>query len=109
MFLNINFKNKNIMKKIIVTTHEELLEMIDLSIAKKINPLRDLINKKLNPQKKNVTVKEAAKMLNVTELTIRNYVKNGKIQASKIGRRIVINLESLENSLEEVKSLKYRR
>jgi|TARA_B110000240_G_C13489309_1_gene448904 excisionase family DNA binding protein len=97
------------MKKIIVTTHEELLEMIDLSIAKKINPLRDLINKKLNPQKKNVTVKEAAKMLNVTELTIRNYVKNGKIQASKIGRRIVINLESLENSLEEVKSLKYRR
>lgn len=48
-------------------------------------------------------------MLNVTELTIRNYVKNGKIQASKIGRRIVINLESLENSLEEVKSLKYRR
>ena len=97
------------MKKIIVTTHEELLEMIDLSIAKKINPLRDFINKKLNPQKKNVTVKEAAKMLNVTELTIRNYVKNGKIQASKIGRRIVINLESLENSLEEVKSLKYRR
>lgn len=52
MFLNINFKNKNIMKKIIVTTHEELLEMIDLSIAKKINPLRDLINKKLNPQKR---------------------------------------------------------
>jgi excisionase family DNA binding protein len=97
------------MKNIIITTHEELAEMIDSSIARKINPLRDLINRKLNPQKKNVTVKEAAKMLNVTELTIRNYVKNGKIQASKIGRRIVINLESLENSLKEVKSLKYRR
>ena len=97
------------MKNIIITTHEELAEMIDSSIARKINPLRDLINRKLNPQKKNVTVKEAAKMLYVTELTIRNYVKNGKIQASKIGRRIVINLESLENSLKEVKSLKYRR
>jgi excisionase family DNA binding protein len=97
------------MKHIIVTTHEELLEMIDASIAKRINPMAELINRKLNPQKKNVTVKEAAKMLNVTDLTIRNYVKNGKIQASKIGRRIVINLESLDNSLQEVKSLKYRR
>ena len=48
-------------------------------------------------------------MLNVTELTVRNYVKQGKIQAKKIGRRIVINLESLENSLNEVKSLKYKR
>lgn len=97
------------MKKIIVTTHEELSEMIDASIARRVNPLRDIIFKKLNPQKKNITVKEAAKMLNVTELSIRNYVKQGKIQASKIGRRIVINLESLENSLKEVKSLKYRR
>jgi excisionase family DNA binding protein len=97
------------MKKIIVTTPEELFEMIDASIAKRINPMQELINRKLNPQKKNVTVKEAAKMLNVAELTIRNYVKQGKIQASKIGRRIVINLESLENSLKEVKSLKYRR
>jgi excisionase family DNA binding protein len=109
MFLNINFKYYIIMKKITEITHEELSEMIDLSIAKRINPLQELINKKLNPQKKNVTVKEAAKMLNVTELTIRNYVKQGKIQASKIGRRIIINLESLENSLKEVKSLKYRR
>tara|TARA_R110002051_G_scaffold69946_1_gene125773 strand:+ start:2620 stop:2913 length:294 start_codon:yes stop_codon:yes gene_type:complete len=97
------------MKHIIVTTHEELLEMIDLSIAKRINPMQELINRKLNPQKKNVTVKEAAKMLNVTELTVRNYIQQGKIQASKIGRRLVINSESLENSLKEVKSLKYRR
>ena len=58
------------MKHIIVTTHEELLEMIDLSVAKRINPMQELINRKLNPQKKNVTVKEAAKMLNVTELTV---------------------------------------
>jgi excisionase family DNA binding protein len=97
------------MNKIIVTTHQELSEMIELSIERRIKPLQEIINRKLNPQKKNVTVKEASKILNVTELTIRNYVKNGKIQASKIGRRIVINLESLENSLKEVKSLKYRR
>ena len=97
------------MKQIIITTQEELSEMIDLSIAKRINPMRDLINKKLNPQKKNITVKEAAARLNVTELTVRNYIKRGLVKASKVGRRIVINLESLENSLNEVKSLKYHR
>ena len=97
------------MKEIIVTTHKELSEMIDLSIAKRINPMQELINRKLNPQKKNITVKEAAARLNVTELTVRNYIKKGLIQASKVGRRIVINLENLENSLNEVKSLKYKR
>jgi excisionase family DNA binding protein len=109
MFLKTNIFKIYTMNKVIVTTQEELAEMIDFSVASKIDPLRDLIYKKLNPQKKNVTVKEAATMLNVSELSIRNYIKNGKIQASKIGRRIVINLESLENSLKEVKSLKYRR
>lgn len=97
------------MSKIIIATQEELSEMIDAAIRKRINPLQELISSKLNPQKKNITVKEAAKMLNVTELSVRNYVKQGKIKAKKIGRRIVINLESLENSLNEVKSLKYRR
>lgn len=97
------------MNKIIVTTHEELSIMIDSAIYKRINPLQELIRSKLNPQKKNLTVKEAAKRLNVTELTIRNYIKRGLIDATKIGRRIVISLESLDNTLKEVKSLKYRR
>lgn len=97
------------MKSIIVTTPEELLNMIDSAVSTRINPLQELINSKLNPKKENVTVKEAAKRLNVTELTIRNYIKKGLIDASKIGRRIVINLESLDSTLKEVKSLKYRR
>ncbi len=97
------------MKSIIITTPEELSGMIDSAIYKRINPLQELIKSKLNPQKKNVTIKEAAIRLNVTEQTIANYIKKGLIDASKIGRRIVINLESLENNLKEVKSLKYRR
>jgi excisionase family DNA binding protein len=95
--------------KIIITSQEELAMMIDSAVYNRINPLQELINSKLNPQKKNITVKDAAKRLNVTEDTIRNYIKKGTIEASKIGRRIVINLESLENSLNEVKSLKYKR
>lgn len=97
------------MKSIIVTTPEELIDIIDSAVSTRINSLEDLIQNKLNPKKENVTVKEAAKRLNVSELTIRNYIKKGIIEASKIGRRIVINLESLENTLQEVKSLKYRR
>lgn len=97
------------MNKIIITTHEELSEMIESSLSRRINPLRDIINQKLNPQKTNLTVQEAAKRLNVTELTIRNYIQKGLIDATKIGRRIVINVESLESKLTEVKSLKYRR
>ncbi len=97
------------MKNLVITTPEELSDMIDLAVAKRINPLRDIINQKLNPQKTNLTVQEAAERLNVTELTIRNYIQKGLIDATKIGRRIVINLESLESKLTEVKSLKYRR
>ncbi|WP_299836052.1 helix-turn-helix domain-containing protein [uncultured Tenacibaculum sp.] len=97
------------MKGIIVTTQEELKEIIETTVSKRISSLENLINKKLNPEKENVTVKEAAERLNVSELTIRNYIKRGTIEASKIGRRIVINLESLDNTLKEVKSLKYRR
>ena len=97
------------MNKIIITTQEELEIIIDSAIDKRINPLQELINNKLNPQKKNATVKQAAKRLNVSEQTIANYIKKGLIDATKIGRRIVINLESLDNTLKEVKSLKYRR
>ena len=97
------------MSKIIITTQEELFAMIDSLVYNRINPLQELINRKLNPKKKNVTVKEAAKMLNVSEQTVKNYIKRGLIDATKIGRRIAISSESIENALKEVKSLKYRR
>ncbi len=57
----------------------------------------------------NLTVQETAKLLGVTELTIHNYIKKGLIPASKIGRRIVIKRIDIENALNEVKSLKYKR
>lgn len=37
-----------------------------------------------------LTVQQTAKLLNVTELTVHNYISKGVIPASKIGRRIVI-------------------
>ncbi len=57
----------------------------------------------------NMTVQETAKLLGVTELTIHNYIKKGLIPAFKIGRRIVIKRIDIENALNEVKSIKYKR
>ena len=77
------------MKHIIVTTHEELSEMIELSIARRIKPLQEIINKTLNPQKKNVTVKETIYSPRFTFRTLifslhqsntsKNFIQNNSI------------------------------
>lgn len=59
--------------------------------------------------KKLYTKKEAAKILKVSEQSVSNYIKEGKIKAENIGRRVRIYHYELFNSLEEVKSLKYKR
>ena len=97
------------MSKIIVTTSEELRSLLDTSISPYIDVLTKIINEKINPQKLKLTVKEVAFKLNVTELTVRNYISKGFIKAEKIGRRILIDTKDLDEALSEVKSLKYRR
>ena len=55
------------------------------------------------------SVKELAVYAGVSELSIRNYIKEGKIKAKQIGRRILIDEKQFEAGLSEVKSLKYKR
>lgn len=55
------------------------------------------------------SVKDLAKYAGVTELSIRNWILEGKIEAKKIGGRIFIDKVQFEKGLEEVKSLKYKR
>ena len=97
------------MTKIIITTKEELSEIINQSVGQQLIELRSSIKKLNKPIKINLTVKEVATQLNVSELTVRNYIAKGFIKAEKIGRRVIINAEALEDSLSEVKSLKYKR
>ena len=97
------------MRKIIITTPEELEFIIDKSVDTKLEQLRKFMTENLSPPKRKYTVKEAAIKFNVTELTIRNYIQKGYIKADKIGRRILIDAVELEKSLDEVKSLKYKR
>jgi excisionase family DNA binding protein len=57
----------------------------------------------------NLTVKESADFLKVSEQSIHNYIKKGFIKAHKMGRIYLIKRIDIEEALTEVKSLKYKR
>ncbi|WP_438424881.1 helix-turn-helix domain-containing protein [Aquimarina macrocephali] len=74
------------------------------------NSLNYLINRPKEDKSDNLyTVKEAAEIFKVDTQTIRNHIEKGTIQARKIGSRILIAHTELYNSLDEVKSLRYKR
>jgi excisionase family DNA binding protein len=89
-----------------------------------INPFEALESKLINIEKillkiqekpkqedeeKLYSVKELATKIFVSELTIRNWINQGKIKAKKIGGRLFIEYSQFQDGLEEVKSLKYKR
>tara|TARA_R110002096_G_scaffold425755_2_gene634712 strand:- start:3120 stop:3392 length:273 start_codon:yes stop_codon:yes gene_type:complete len=76
-----------------------LNQKIDILILK---PKEDLSNKRYS-------IKEAAELLKVIPLTIRNHIKNGNIKAERFGRKYYILHSELFDALNEVKSLKYKR
>lgn len=71
--------------------------------------LLDIKNKPEETVNKLYTVNSLSLYADVSELTIRNWIKEGKIQAKKIGGRILIEQSQFEKGLQEVKSLKYKR
>lgn len=92
----------------IITTPEELEAIVQASTAKSIT--RYFEEKKSEDSKPtHTTVKEAARRLKVSELTVRNYIKRGLILARKVGNRVLIDTASIDKALSEVKSLKYKR
>lgn len=63
-----------------------------------------------NKADKLYSVKDAAEILDVSELTVRNHIKRGTIKAKQLGgRRYYISHSELFDSMDEVKSLKYKR
>lgn len=69
------------------------------------------IKHKPEPEDKpeNLTVKEAAPLLKVSEQSVIKYIKKGLLPAKLIGRSYLIRREDLEAALTEYKSLKYKR
>ena len=77
--------------QITLIQREELEEIVQTSVAQ---TLTSFFKEKETAEKKseNLSVKQTAKLLNVSDLTIRNYIKKGIIKAERIGSRIIINL-----------------
>lgn len=79
----------------------------------RLSNIEKMLNEILNPIPVTVqklhSVKSLAEEATVSELTIRNWIKEGKIKAKRIGRRLFIEQSQFEKGMSEVKSLKYRR
>jgi excisionase family DNA binding protein len=73
------------------------------------NLLLDIKHKPEATENKLYSVAQLANYAGVSELTIRNWITEGKIQAKRIGRRLFIEQTQFAKGLEEVKSLKYKR
>ncbi len=74
------------------------------------NLLLDIKHKPIEEEKaENLTVKETAELLKVSEQSIHNYIKRGYLTAQKVGRILLIKRSDIDESLQEVKSLKYKR
>lgn len=55
------------------------------------------------------SIQEVADILKIDYQTVRSHILKGNLKAEKIGRFYRIYQEDLEESLQEVKSLKYKR
>ncbi|WNM18533.1 helix-turn-helix domain-containing protein [Flavobacterium capsici] len=85
-------------------------EIIEQRLSNIENLLLDIKHKPTEEDKaENLTVKEAAELLKVSEQSIHNYIKRGFLPAQKVGRILLIKRIDVEQSLQEVKSLKYKR
>ncbi|AXT56218.1 helix-turn-helix domain-containing protein [Aquimarina sp. MMG015] len=85
-------------------------EILNERLANIESLLLDIKHKPVEEQKpENLTVKETAELLKVSEQSVHNYIKRGTLPAQKVGRILIIKREDLDNALTEVKSLKYKR
>ena len=91
-----------------------ILQIQNISKNEFISLIESVIDNKLSTLQKeqkpeNLTVKETAQFLKVSEQSIHNYIKKGFLPAQKLGRVLLIKRTDVENNLTEVKSLKYKR
>jgi len=84
-------------------------ESIESRLSNIESLLLDIKHKPKETENKLHSVKSLALLSGVSQLTVRNWIKEGKVQAKRIGRRLFIEQIQFAKGLEEVKSLKYKR
>lgn len=98
--------------ELIVISKEDLEELVQTSVNKALREFfkeKEEIDRRKSHDKNFLSVKEAARLLNVSDLSVRNYIKRGYIKATRLGTTIKTRREEIDNALKEVKSLKYKR
>ena len=93
---------------------KHIIQVENLSKTELFEGLEFIIDRKLSilagtNENEKLSIKEVSEELGIAELTVHNYIKRGLVPAVKIGRRVFIKRIDLDNSLKEVKSLKYKR
>lgn len=94
--------------KVILFTQDELEKLIEEATGRAFKTFKKE-SERDKPEKQFVTIKEAADLLRVSKQTIRNYISKGIIDSKKIGRKLLVNKQSIMKNLEKVKSIKYKR
>ena len=91
-----------------------ILQQLSVSDFKEI--ISDTIKKEIreshpgqNTPEQYLTRKDTAKLLQVSLVTLRDWSVKGILQSYKIGGRIRYKKSEIDESLKEVKNLKYRR
>ena len=81
----------------------ELISIIENAIDSKLTKLNE------PKESETLTVKESAELLKVSTQTIHSYIKKGFLSAHKVGRILLIKRTDINQALNEVKSLRYKR
>tara|TARA_R110002051_G_scaffold4229_5_gene22723 strand:+ start:47761 stop:48036 length:276 start_codon:yes stop_codon:yes gene_type:complete len=85
-------------------------EIFEKRLANIENLLLDLKHKpEKQTQPENYSVKEASKILKVSEQSVLKYIRKGFLPAQFIGKSYLIKRVDLEASLSKYKSLKHKR
>ncbi len=74
--------------ELIVISKEDLEDLVQTSVNKVLTEFfqeKEEIDQRKNQDKNFLSVKEAARLLNVSDLTVRNYIKRGYIKAERLG------------------------
>jgi excisionase family DNA binding protein len=86
---------------------EQLKQIIAIVVRDELEKFSEM--EKINDENKLLSIKEISIYSGISTQSIRNYIKDGKIEAHKIGRRILIDKNQFKEGLVNVKDLKYLR
>ncbi|TVZ13965.1 helix-turn-helix domain-containing protein [Maribacter sp. MAR_2009_72] len=84
------------------TLHSDITEL-KLMVAKLLSQPEEDNSEKM------YSLKQASDLLGVDRQTVRNHIDRGNIKANRLGRRIFIEHKELYDSMNEIKSIKYKR